>query len=243
MASEYGRSASFVNPRQGIYETSSKAKADIGRQLELKDGRVFTYCKNDTTALVAGAYVQASQPIANHTNIAVGVDAGVGDTDVTVTLGATAVTQNQYANGYMIVNAGAGLGITYKIKSHPSANASANVKLTLYDPIVVALTTATSKVCLLKHPADTVSAQASQAAVGIGFAMVAVPASHYFWALKTGIVGVITGGAYAIGKGIVASAATAGQVIAATVAGEVPVGRLIVAGVASECRPAQIDIY
>src|SRR5512146_1850459 len=88
----------------GTFQQSTDAnlKTLLGSRWDLEDGREVRLVLAGTPALVAGTVVTASAPIANHQNLTVtAVQAyssnGNVPAKVTVTLGATAVTANQYA--------------------------------------------------------------------------------------------------------------------------------------------------
>lgn len=124
----------------------------VGSKFETSDGREFVIVQNAGTALVSGVMVQAPAQIANHQNLVTSTQA-VGDKTVTVTLGGTAVTANQYAGGYLCFNAGGGQGQTLKIASHPAqTGTTSTVVLTLEDALTVATVTSTTKTSLKLNP-------------------------------------------------------------------------------------------
>ena len=65
--------------------------------------------------------------------------AAIGDVAVTITLGS--VTLNQYQGGYLFTTDDAGQGYAFRIKSN-TATSGGTFTVTLYDPLVVALTSA-----------------------------------------------------------------------------------------------------
>lgn len=119
-----------------------------GSKYETSDSREFVLVQNGGTALLQGKLVQGPAKIANHQNLTTSTQA-VGDKVVTVTLGGTLATVNQYSGGYVIFNAGTGIGQTLKIASHPAGTSSGTVVLTLEDAIQVATATASTKSCLV----------------------------------------------------------------------------------------------
>ncbi len=132
----------------------------VGAKFDSADGREFALVQNAGTALVSGTLIMGPKPLANHQDCAttafVAQSAnGNVPASVTVTLGNTLVTANQYAQGYLIVNSGTGIGQTLKIKSHPAAAGLAAVVITLEDNPGVALVAANSKVCLRLNPNGT----------------------------------------------------------------------------------------
>src|SRR5437773_6355886 len=64
-----------------------------GERMPTKDGRSFRYVLNGAVALVAGNVIQAPAQVANHLALTP-VAASIGDTSITVALGATAATAN-----------------------------------------------------------------------------------------------------------------------------------------------------
>ena len=73
--------------------------------------------------------------------------AAAGATSVTVTLGATAATEDQYKDGFLYINDGAtGEGHVYKIKSNAVGASGGTCVLTLdeEDGLVTALTNGTN---------------------------------------------------------------------------------------------------
>ena len=131
--------------------TDANLGSMVGAKFETSDGREFVLVQNAGTALAQGKLVQGPAAIANHQGIAASTQA-VGDKTITVTLGNTLVTANQYAGGFINTTEGTGLGQTLKIASHPAANASASVVITLEDPIQVATSSSDTKATLSMNP-------------------------------------------------------------------------------------------
>lgn len=194
---------------------SSVQMHKLGERAVTPDGRAFRYCKAGATALVPGKLQQAAAEATNHQNL-VPVAAAIGATSVTVALGATAATANQYAEGWIMVGLTPGQGYMYKISSHPAADASANLVLTLEDPIRVALTTS-SRVDLVANPYSAVIVNPTTASSApIGAAVTAVTAAQYGWIQVAGASCLLADGTVTVGTAVVASNATAGAVEALT---------------------------
>lgn len=189
--------------KQSLYEESSTQNHMLGTRLDLGDGRVFRYTKNGATALAAGKLIQCAVPVANHLNCAAYAAAAVGAMKVSVTLGATALTINYYAEGYMHCNDVSPEGHIYKISHHLAADASAVVVVNLFDPIVKALTTS-SEVTLTKHPNDgvVIAPNGGLTQPIIGVPIIDVTASYYFWAQTWGSCAVLTQGTVVVGMGV-----------------------------------------
>lgn len=116
-----------------------------GSKYDTSDGRTFALIQNGGTALVSGVVVQGPVAIgANHTGLTL-LTAAIGATQISVTMGGTACTANQYQGGYLVVSAGTGIGQTLRIQSHPAGGTSGVVVFTLEDPLKVATLTSDSK--------------------------------------------------------------------------------------------------
>jgi hypothetical protein len=241
----------MANPRlpnglgspQSIYQTSTTAWHKVGQKGFFDDGRVFYYARNSGAALAPGKLAMAEIIVANQTNLAV-TATGIGETVVNVTPGATAWSANDFAEGYMCVNDVDSEGYTYKIASHAAITASTAFNLTLYDPLVVALT-ANSQVTLSKNPwQDPVIAAANQAhfAVGVPTCTIALGSTtkNYGWIQTWGVCAGWDDAATAIGAGIT-SGTTAGQIeINGTT--DQPIGVQLFTGVATEYYPKFLTI-
>lgn len=231
----------------------------VGTKFETSDGREFVLVQNGGTALVAGRLIQGPVTIgANHQNLAT-TTAAIGATQVTVTLGGTAVTANQYQGGFVIFNAGTGIGQTLRIASHPAqATTSGTVVLTLEDPITVATLASDTKSTLLLPPygsANGVDVRTSGVVVCpvtltgpvIGVTVSPIPAStttlpSYGFIQTKGVVGCLNDATTAIGLDVMHSANTAGAVQTYVAATAGKVGNSFVAGVTTEVRPIIIDV-
>ena len=187
---------------QSVYEESSTPKAKLGHRLVLGE-RVFRYGKAGSSNLSRGKMCQGPAPVANHKNIAVAAAAAAGATEITVTLGATAATKNQYAEGYLHVNDANGEGQCYKIKSHPAGSASGSLTVTLYDPIETALTTS-SEVTLTANPFNgvIVAPNGGLTQIVVGVPLIAVTAGYYAWFQTRGPAPVLGQGTLVIGQNV-----------------------------------------
>lgn len=190
--------------KQGIYETSSVALHTLGERLEIGD-RVFHYAKAGTVALADGKLLQGAIVISTHVDMLVAATSAIGSRKVTVTLGATnAVTENQYAEGYLHFNNEIPEGTAYKIANHPAADAAAAVVITLFDPLYKACTISVSKASLTYNPwaGLLVGPTAALTAPPKGVALVDVTASYYFWAQTWGPCAVLTNGTIVAGQNV-----------------------------------------
>lgn len=167
---------------QTVYDTSYDSLCGV--RFNTNDGRTVVMVRNGgteiaTAAISAGLLVQSPAEITTWNNLAMTVPtaypATAGTYQILVTNAGTKLNVNEYANGYLIVSAGTGIGQTLQIASHQNAAASATFVVTLQDPIQTTLD-ATSTVTLVRNPyiGVVVSATAlTGAAVGATFYTIA----------------------------------------------------------------------
>jgi len=140
-------------------------------------------------------------------------------------LGATAVTANQYK--FIVINDGIGAGQTLEIASHPAADASTNVTITLADTPVTALTTA-SKVCLIPNPYLSVVVAPTTLTNGVvGATTCDLAAATYALFQTYGTASMLAQGALVIGSPLSASGSVAGAVVQTAYAANLVTGGII----------------
>jgi len=204
-----------VSP-QDIFEVSTVQETDLGAKVVSSDGRSFRYVKAGAVALVAGKLQQAPAIVANHQNVAVAAVASAGTKEVTVTLGATAATVNQYAGGLLVINDVDGQGFSYTIKSHPAAGSSASLVVKIDEEIQVALTTS-SQASLIANLYNGVIVNPTTATnVPVGVAIANIAAGSFGWIQTQGAVSCLNDSGTAVGLGLAPSGSVAGAL--ATVA-------------------------
>ena len=230
-----------------------------GSAYSTPDGREFALIQNGGTALVSGVLVQGPVAIgANHTGLTASTQA-VGDTALTVTLGGTAVTKNQYAGGFVVISAGTGIGQTLQIASHPAqATTTGTVVLTLADPITVATLTTDSKASLVLPrygSANGVDVRTSGCVVCpvtltgpvIGVTTGPIAASTttvptYGFIQTKGVVACLNDANTAIGLDVMPSSNTAGAVMTYVAATSSRVGTSTVAGATTKALPITLQL-
>ena len=231
----------------------------VGSKFNTADGRIFALIQNGGVTIPSGRLVQGPVSIgANHTNLATAT-AAIGATQITVTLGGTAVTANQYAGGFAVINAGTGAGQTLRIQNHPAqAAGGGTLVLTLEDPLQVATSTADSKTTLQLQPfgsrfgadfttSGCVIAPTVSTGPVLGVTVSPIPAStatvaSYGFIQTKGTVGCLNDANTAIGLDLMRSANTAGAVQTYVAATNGRVGTAHVAGVTTEVRPITIQL-
>lgn len=196
---------------QDARKTSSTKVHDLGTVAETADGRVFRYAHAGAVNLAAGKLNTATAKVANHTNNSVATAAALNARSVNITLaGATATTQGQYDDGYLVVNDSTGVGCAYRIEGTPVIASSGTGVIQLAEGIATALTTS-SKVSLAYNPFDLAIVSASAVALFCnGTNNVAVTASFYYWSQTYGYASVLSDGVIGKGSGAILSDAVDG---------------------------------
>lgn len=226
-----------------IYKIGTDKLHALGTMGLTGDGRVYRYVRAGATALDPGKLTVAATQAANHENIAVAAAAAVGDTSVTVTLGATAATANQYADGYLVINDAAGEGIAYPITGHPAADSAASLTVQIAKPgIQVALTTSSEASLVLSPWADIVISATDQADMPVGVPNVTITAAYYGWVQTRGPVALLADETLGAGDDITTGTGVAGAVEVVDAVAEPRVGYALQAGVDTEYRACYLQI-
>jgi hypothetical protein len=233
---------------QGIFDISSTQKEALGTLRITPDGRKFRYAKAGATALSAGYMGVAVAGTALHINRSVAAAAAIGDKSVIVTVGASAVTADQYKDGFLQINDGTGQGHNYPIDGNTAISAAGgDVTVSLKDPIKVALVaSATSEVSLIPNPWYAVTEGTTQEKLPVGVAPVAVTAAYYYWAQTGGVAICAVDGTPAVGSYLILSDANAGFLEVRVTALDVDEPALAItfatAGVDGEFKPCYLLI-
>ena len=213
--SQVGDATDFINP----YEESSSQEFPLGTKLEIGD-RVFRYVLNGASGISAGKVVMMPVIESNGdvTDMAVDTMAANSTSLTGVTNGGnTAITADEYADGWAHVNSGTAIGTCLQIKSHPAVATSGSAEFKLYDRVPLAFAAA-STVCLThsKYYKVIVVATGSLGAVPtnqmIGATIVALTANYYGWVLTKGPGALISEGTTVQGGPVRPSEGTAGSV-------------------------------
>lgn len=239
----------------GTFQTATDTNLQTlcGTRWDLEDGREVVLVSAGGANLAEGKLMQDAALIANHSDLTVtAVQAysanGNVPATVTVTIGATALTANQYQLGYLVVVDGTGAGQTLQIASNPAANASATgVVITLADAPNTALDT-TSKVSLVPQPGNGVIINPTTATnVPRGVTLYPISTTDFGYLLSKGTVSCLADStAPAAGTPISPSVNTAGAIMqtayASNVVTEAIIGQAIYATVSGKYYPVVIDL-
>ena len=231
---------------QGILQESASKNSELGTELVLNDGRKFRYCLNDSSiALEAGQVVQSRGWVSTHESLAT-ANAAKGANQVTITNGITnAITANQYTDGYLCIEITGGDEVSiYKIKSHPAAIASATCVITLYDPLRVALTSATTTLTANPYTGTVVNVASggTETHAEVGVPLIPVTASYFYWAQFKGLCNVLIDGTPAIGSSLMRGSVAGSLAVVGASGTFKPIATAHHTGVNTEYRPVILDI-
>lgn len=193
-------SAAIQITDQDVYTVSASFGAELlGQMAATSDGRGFVYSKNGATQLTNGLLTQAAPSVANSVSQQAGSTIPAGTTTISYTLGATAVTQDQYRDGYFVVTSGTGAGQSYLILGNTAASSTNSYAITvkLASPLVVGLIS-TSTVSLMPNlnSANVVLAHTAAPAIpATGVPNVIVPVSNFYWSQVSGYTSLLSDGA------------------------------------------------
>lgn len=194
--------------------TDTSLSTLLGTRWDLNDGREVKLILAGASNLASGKVMTAPAVIANHQNLTVtavraySVTTGLPAT-VTVTLGGTAATVNEYAGGYAVVTSGTGLGQTLQIASHPAQTSTTGaLVVTLADAPNTALDTS-SKISLVFQPCNgVIISDHTTLQQPVGVTLYPVTAVNYAYIVSKGIVsclndgGITTGSAVSTSNGV-----------------------------------------
>lgn len=199
------------------------SRGKLGSLMELPDGSLYRFCETGE-ALGAGQLCQTPLAIANHDmDLAVAASAVVGATTFTVTLGATAVTKDQYKDGWAVINDGPGEGHRYRIGAH-AAVASAGVMTVPIDEdggLREALTVTTSLVGLHANPYNgSLLYNTTPDGVPTGVACTELASGERGWLQTRGWGAALVIGTAVLGQKAIASITTTGGISPHVITGD-----------------------
>ena len=228
---------------QALYSTSASKKENLGTLRITPDGRKFRYAYNGAAELACGVTTTMIGAQANHINRSMAIAASIGATEVSVTVGATAVTADSYADGYFQVNDGTGLGQSYPIIGNTYCASSGTTIVTLKDPLRIALAGSSStEVSLIYNPWYGTVIQGTVTTAPAGVTITVVPINYYYWSQTGGVACVMSEGTDAVGS-ILFNAATDGNTIVCDGYDSAYLGmQIATAGVAAEYKPVWLTI-
>lgn len=206
------------------HDTESVQSAALGtRYSQESTGRVWRYAECGGTGIDRGKLAVQADVVANHVDLTP-TAASAGASQITVTLGATLATKDQYANGFAVVQDADGEGIAYLIEGHPAADSAGSLTIDLSEQLVAALTTSTDVDLVQNLYKDVVISATDQADNPVGVFNVSVPADNFGMIQTWGPCAVWQDEANAVGDMLTTGTGVAGQVEAHDAVGEPFIG-------------------
>lgn len=228
---------------QGMKEARTAASTILGTCKPLQQGREIIYCFV-TAAITGNGIVYGTKPNqANHSNQPVAVTASIGDTEVTICAGATAIAKDEYKDGFLLVNDAAGEGHAYMIQGHASASSGSGIKVYLKDGVEVALTTA-SEVTLCYNKGYVIpigNLSSTVTAVPCGVSLITAAASRYVWMGKKGPWPCVGGATPVCGEDCYISSAGVSELLTGATTFH-RVGRFLTTAAATEFVMVDVDL-
>jgi hypothetical protein len=208
-------------PDAEVYNLYTDRRFTLGQLAQTLDGRKFRFVYNAAVLLVPGDVLQASAPITNHILQTATTAGKVGDTTVVMTLGATAMWQNQYQDGVLSIELGTGFGFAYPLGAHVnflSSSTTAAVPFKRGVTLQVAVPTTANSISFISSPYNQViQSPTTLTAQPVGVAVSAIPASgtapatpQFGWIQVGGLASVTTIGTVVIGSNVMVPTTTAG---------------------------------
>ena len=228
---------------QPLFSSSATQYHQLGERLVTSDGRVFRYVRAGASDLVVGNMIQAPGEIVNHDTLTPSA-AAIGATTITVTLGSTLASVDQYAGGWAVIDTTPGLGYTYPITGHPAAASGATLAVTLGLGVEVALTTG-SRVTLTPNPYRGVIQTPITTLTGsaVGAAVFIVVTVEYGWVCVSGTTGVLIAGTPGPGLSVVVPGTSAGAVVVDGAASATQVvGSMRIQGIDALVQPVLLNL-
>lgn len=194
------------------FSESSTQLYPLGTKLEYGD-RTFRYAKMGATGTdaKAGKLLQTKTAVADHRDLAVPSGASIGSSTITVTVGGTTVSANEYSEGYLHINDVDGQGQLFRIKSHPEG-ISTNVVFTLYDKVNKALGSSSKADLIHSSYHNLIVAPVAETGVISGVTVIDMTAEKYGWVQTAGPCSVLIDGTIVLGENACRSTNTAGAV-------------------------------
>lgn len=202
--------------------TATDIPVNLGAYGITPDGRGFRFGFNNesSTALAACKFTQGPATVANHQGLTV-TAASVGAKQITVTLGGTAATKNQYANGVISIISGTGSPATYAIKGHAAqTSTSGALTLNLYDAVTTAISGTVTANLIANSYGAVIICPTTLTGTVTGSNQVAIPAQYYGWFQVQGLGTYLNDANTSAGLGLKPSTNTAGALMTVDATGQ-----------------------
>lgn len=222
-------------------QSSSVAQHQLGTIAYDSFGRMYKYVKVGASNLVVGNLLQSPARDTAFTDMAVPAAVSAGASAITVTLGGTSTTANQFDGGLLTITVTPGGGQQFTIKSHQVATNGTSCTFYIYETLTTALTTS-SKVTVRQNLYNgVIQSPTTRTGKTVGVALNSATATYYTWIGVKGSFGVLSDATVAaVGEGIAPSTTTAGAVTKAVTLLE-RIGSADVLGVSAKWEPVTLN--
>lgn len=227
-----------------IYDKGTVQLHPLGQEGTDEIGRQYRYGKAGGS-ITAGQILCTPANVANHVGSRATNSAAIGDSEIQVTVGATAVTADQYQGGVIVINAGTGIGQQFKIKGNTAAAGSGTTTVYIEGAVKVALASADSKADLYPNKFNGLTASSTLLLRRVCAAVQAFSNNEYGWFATRGVFGLLVeGSAVGLADPVIPSATTAGAVegIGSAAVTDQVVGYAIKAGVTTQVSGIDLNL-
>lgn len=204
---------------QQIFEEEQYQQHQLGACGMDKYGDRYRYVQNGgSSALVTGNLLQEAAEVTNFRSMNLATSQVIGDDELNIDLGGTAVTANQFDEGILFIESSTGIGQQFRIKRHETqSSTTGECKFFLDRPLKIAVTLDATQVTVRKNPYDGVVQYpvTTQTGGAAGVALYAMTVDYHGWVKSGGQTACLwdTGTNSANGaSGVAPSAAVAGSV-------------------------------
>ena len=194
---------------QNVFQTTTSPAIALGTRAETPDGRVWTYVQASTGGLAKG---NVAVPAAATAVDGVSSSADSQGRIIYITKASAGWTVNQFANGWVVVDDGTGVGQVAQIQG----NTADTLQLYPAYALSTALSSVDSDITIRTTNLVVKALVTSLVQNAVGVAQVAFAASDYGWVLVRGEGAVTAGGVLVVGEYFATGDDTAGQVLAIT---------------------------
>ncbi len=197
----------------------------LGQLAMTSDGRQFRWANNGAVLLGVGKTLCGVAPVTAHV-LQTATTAGViGDATVTMTIGATAITVDQYRDGILAIELGTGFGYAYGLDRHTSYLASATTVAIPFKrgvTLQAAVPTTSNTISFIASPYSSMvifpATTATTACTAVSVSPIPAsgtpPATPQFgWVQTKGLAAVLAIGTVVIGQNVGVPSGTAGGVL------------------------------
>ena len=193
-----------------IFTIDTIQRYPLGTKLERGDN-VFRYVEfGNTTA--AGDMIQAEGPDGAHDDLdPSGGLVAVGSKVITISTAITLV-KDEYAGGYLVIEADAGAGYAYQVTANDADAAAGGATVTIRDGLAVAITSASDAKLVKSRYKEVIEMPATVTGLVVGASLGVGADGSFGWATTRGPAAVLTDGTVVIGQHVRASDGTAGSV-------------------------------